>query len=313
MGIFYARIGCQATENQGFRTAWGGKAASIRGQLQGFRKYCGEVSAQCGGIAVDLNADREMIFASGRNAGFLRRADAVKKYLEKLEEWEKNEEEWFLYQQIAEVLDRMLELVDLYYSDFLKPLAETLNSLPPVLEENERYIRVQSETGPDDFLIDPLTFVQTYQAEFSEAAASAERNFLTFMARNMDKLIGKTLLGVGWQASRETDVPSFLSNLLADSCGKLLSVSMDQIMESNLKPGAMLNQYISDRMRDLIRDSSVMFRKADSVRIPSESFGFISVSGDSPKLLEGVREFLKKQDLRADLLSGRAVKRAGWL
>lgn len=24
MGIFYARIGCQATENQGFRTAWGG-------------------------------------------------------------------------------------------------------------------------------------------------------------------------------------------------------------------------------------------------------------------------------------------------
>ena len=25
MGIFYARIGCQATENQGFRTAWGGK------------------------------------------------------------------------------------------------------------------------------------------------------------------------------------------------------------------------------------------------------------------------------------------------
>ena len=23
MGIFYARIGCQATENQGFRTAWG--------------------------------------------------------------------------------------------------------------------------------------------------------------------------------------------------------------------------------------------------------------------------------------------------
>ena len=24
MGIFYARIGCQATENQGFRTAWYG-------------------------------------------------------------------------------------------------------------------------------------------------------------------------------------------------------------------------------------------------------------------------------------------------
>jgi hypothetical protein len=24
MGIFYARIGYQATENQGFRTAWGG-------------------------------------------------------------------------------------------------------------------------------------------------------------------------------------------------------------------------------------------------------------------------------------------------
>jgi hypothetical protein len=24
MGIFYARIGCQATENQGFRTACGG-------------------------------------------------------------------------------------------------------------------------------------------------------------------------------------------------------------------------------------------------------------------------------------------------
>lgn len=27
MGIFYARIGCQATENQGFRTAWGGEHA----------------------------------------------------------------------------------------------------------------------------------------------------------------------------------------------------------------------------------------------------------------------------------------------
>ena len=29
MGIFYARIGCQATENQGFRTAWGGVQMGI--------------------------------------------------------------------------------------------------------------------------------------------------------------------------------------------------------------------------------------------------------------------------------------------
>lgn len=29
MGIFYARIGCQATENQGFRTAWGGVYAGV--------------------------------------------------------------------------------------------------------------------------------------------------------------------------------------------------------------------------------------------------------------------------------------------
>ena len=29
MGIFYARIGCQATENQGFRTAWGGVSLEL--------------------------------------------------------------------------------------------------------------------------------------------------------------------------------------------------------------------------------------------------------------------------------------------
>lgn len=44
MGIFYARIGCQATENQGFRTAWGGYP---RAEYLRKIKYFGSIGEHC--------------------------------------------------------------------------------------------------------------------------------------------------------------------------------------------------------------------------------------------------------------------------
>ena len=278
------------------------EATNIRGQVKAFRKYCDELSAQCGARSETLKAELQNLFASGKNAGVFGRGDATEKYLKKLEEWEKNEEGWFLNKKITEILDQMLERLDVYYSQILKPLADTLNALPPLFDENEKFIRVQAEKGSGDFLIDPLAFEKTNQAEFSKAVEEAEKNFLTSMSDNIRRLIGKTIDQVDDAVSSGIDVAGFISWFISKNFQKLLTINMEKIMISKLKPAQTLKDYVYERTKELIANSYPMYRENGSVQVGTEVFGVISVPNDCPQLLVDVNNYLKNANLSQKII-----------
>ena len=273
------------------------EATNIRGQLQAFREYCDELSAQCSAKSETLKSELRILYASGNSAGFFEKGDATEKYLKKLDESERNEEGWFLNKKITEVLDKMLKRLDVYYSQILKPLADTLNALPPLFDENEKYIRVQAAQGDEDSLVDPLTFERTNQTEFSRAVEEAEKNFLTSMAQNIRRLIGKTIDQVDDAISSGIDVAGFISWFISENFQQLLTINMEKIMISKLKNGQTLQDYIFARTEELIANSFPMYKENGSVQIGTETFGVISVPNDCPQLLADVGKYLQNAGL----------------
>lgn len=177
--------------------------------LEGFRNYCNELKGQCAGQSQRMKEEMQQMYVMGTNAGFGKKKQAAKDYLDSVERWYRNEESAFLNEEIVKVIEILQGRLKLYYDNILKPLTDTLFELPKIFHDNVEIIKAQEAVVQEDtdVLIRPLQFEHTKQMEFNAAVLAAENSFLGSLAENIHKWIGRDIDNVDENIAGTVDVP----------------------------------------------------------------------------------------------------------
>lgn len=268
--------------------------------LEEFRKYCLELKAQCAGRSKEMNENMHMAYGEGANLGFGKsKSAALRKYLQAVEAWYTNEEHAFLNEKIAEVIEKIQGRIKLYYENILRPLTDILMELPSIFEKNVEYIRVNESKVDEgtDILIRPLEFERTRQNEFNAAVLQAENQFLDSLSDNIRKWIGRDIDEVDQNIATSVDVAGFISNFISENFQKLLTINMETIMNTKLTKGESLDDYIKQRVEDLLRNSYPMFKESTGLSGTVEQFSTISVPSDCPTIFKVTEQHIKAKNM----------------
>ena len=242
----------------------------------------------------------QQLYAEGANLGFGgSKSKALKRYLDAVNVWYRNEESAFLNEKIAEVIEKVQERLKLYYENILRPLTDILMELPTIFDENVRYIRVTSDKVDEgtDILIRPLEFEQTRKNVFDAAVLQAENAFLGSLSGNIRKWIGRDIDEVDEKIGSSPDIAGFISNFISENFEKLLTVDMQTIMNTKLKPGETLPDYIRNRVDDLLNFSYPMYKESTGLNGSVEEFSMISVPSNCPVIYQVTEEHIKQKGL----------------
>ena len=273
--------------------------------LEGFRKYCSELQIQCASKSKELRDNMNQAFAAGSNLGaFDSKSKALDRYLKALNAWYRNEEHAFLNEKIVEVLEAVQSRLELYYNNILRPLSDVLTELPGIFDKNVEYIKVNSSEvnsskvdESTDILIKPLEFEQTRKNMFDAAVVQAENNFLESLSGNIQKWIGRDIDGVDENISTSVDISGFISNFVSENFAGLLTIGMQDVMNSKLRNGESLADYIRNRVEDLLNLSYPMYKENTGIANSPEEFAMISVPKDCPLIEKVTREHIKSKGL----------------
>ena len=268
--------------------------------LEGFRKYCSELQTQCESKSKELRDNMNQAFAAGSNLGaWDSKTKAVERYLKALNAWYRNEEHGFLNEKIVEVLETVQSRLELYYNNILKPLTDILMELPDIFDRNVEYIRVNSSKVDEgtDILINPLEFEQTRKNMFEAAVVQAENNFLESLSTNIRKWIGRDIDGVDANIGTGMDISGFISNFVSENFQALLTINMQSVMNSKLKNGESLENYIRNRVEDLLKSSYPMYKESTGILGEVAEFSMISVPSNCPIIYKVVKEHIESKNL----------------
>ena len=268
--------------------------------LEGFRKYCSELQAQCVAKSKELRDNMNQTFAAGSSLGaFESKTKALDRYLKALNAWYRNEEHGFLNEKIVEVLETVQGRLELYYNNILRPLTDILMELPDIFEKNVEYIRVNSTKVDEgtDILIKPLEFEQTKKNLFDATIVQAENNFLESLSQNIRKWIGRDIDGVDANIGTGMDISGFISNFVSENFRALLTINMEAVMNSKLGRGESLEDYIRNRVEDLLKSSYPMYKVTNGIPGEVAEFSMISVPSNCPTIYKVVKEHIKSKNL----------------
>ena len=268
--------------------------------LEGFRKYCSELQTQCVSKSKELKDNLNQAFAAGSNLGaFDSKSKALDRYLKALNAWYRNEEHGFLNEKIVEVLETVQARLELYYNNILKPLTDILMELPDIFDQNVEYIRVNSSKVDEstDILIKPLEFEQTRKNMFDAAVVQAENNFLESLSTNIRKWIGRDIDGVDANIGTGMDISGFISNFISENFQTLLTINMESVMNTKLKNGQDLNNYIRSCVEKLLSSSYPMYKQTTGIVDEVEEFAIISVPDNCPNIYAVTTQHLKAKNL----------------
>ena len=269
--------------------------------LEGFRKYCSELQTQCEAKSKELRDNLNQAFAAGSNLGaFDSKSKALDRYLKALNAWYRNQEHAFLNEKIVEVLETVQSRLELYYNNILRPLSDVLTELPEIFDKNVEYIKVNSSKVDEstDILIKPLEFEQTRKNMFDAAVVQAENNFLESLSGNIQKWIGRDIDGVDENISTSVDISGFISNFVSENFAGLLTIDMQDVMNSKLRNGESLANYIRNRVEDLLNLSYPMYKENTGIANSPEEFAMISVPKDCPLIEKVTRDHIKSKGLQ---------------
>ena len=268
--------------------------------LEAFRKYCLELCAQCAGKSKELKDNMQQAYAEGGNLGFGgSKSKALKHYLEAMDRWYRNEEHAFLNEKIAEVIEKIQGRLKLYYENILRPLTDILLELPSIFEKNVNYIRVNASKVDEgtDILIRPLEFEQTRKNVFDAAVLKAENEFLGSLSKNIHKWIGRDIDGVDENIATSVDISGFISNFISENFQTLLTIDMESVMNTKLKNGESLEDYIRNRVEDLLKFSYPMYKESTGLTGTVEQFAMISVPSNCPTIYKVTKEHIAAKSL----------------
>ncbi len=268
--------------------------------LEGFRKYCSELQTQCVTKSKELRENMNQAFAAGSSLGaWDSKNKALDRYLKALNAWYRNEEHGFLNEKIVEVLEAVQARLELYYNNILKPLTDILMELPDIFDKNVEYIRVNSSKVDEgtDILIKPLEFEQTRKNMFDAAVVQAENNFLESLSNNIRKWIGRDIDGVDANIGTGMDISGFISNFVSENFRTLLTINMESVMNSKLKNGESLEDYIRSRVEDLLKSSYPMYKESTGISGEVAEFSMISVPSNCPTIYKTVKEHIESKNL----------------
>ena len=273
--------------------------------LEGFRKYCSELQTQCVSKSKELKDNLNQAFAAGSNLGaFDSKSKALDRYLKALNAWYRNEEHGFLNEKIVEVLEAVKARLELYYNNILRPLTDILMELPDIFDQNVEYIRVNSSKVDEstDILIKPLEFEQTRKNAFDTAVVQAENNFLESLSTNIRKWIGRDIDGVDANIGTGMDISGFISNFISENFQTLLTINMESVMNTKLKNGQSLDDYIRSCVEKLLSSSYPMYKQTTGIVDEVEEFAIISVPDNCPNIYAVTTQHLATKNLSKKIM-----------
>ncbi|MCD8153209.1 MAG: tubulin-like doman-containing protein, partial [Clostridiales bacterium] len=270
--------------------------------LGAFKKYCNDLTIQCGGNSHDLNEIMQQRYVEGQGVrGGRKQKIAVQNYLDAVRAWYTNEEAAFLNQRIVEIIEKVQARLELYYNQILRPLTDILLELPGIFQKNVEYIKVNESRPTDEgtnILIRPLEFERDRRNDFNAAVLQAENQFLESLSGNIRKWIGRDIDEVDEKIVGNADVAGFISNFISENFQALLTINMEDIMQtSRLKPGEGLPDYIKMRVDDLLANSFPMYKESAGLAGTAEDFAIISVPVDCPTIYKVTKDYIAEKGL----------------
>ncbi len=272
--------------------------------LNGFKEYCQKLAAQAQGNSQELQEEMQYAYANGSKAGLFQKGDVAKAYLQKVERWYRNEEHWFINQQICDIIDKLLGRLNIYYENIFKLLADILLELPGIFAGNVETIKANELAAlaapkkDTTILIRPFEFERNHKGAFDKAVKGACNNFLDSLTKNMRKWIGRGLDDVDEQISAGVDVPGFISGFISDNFDTLLTINMENVMSTKLGPGQDLEDYVKHCVDDLLGYSYPMFKVNGNKALQTEQFSIISVPEDCDNIYNYTVEYIKQKNLK---------------
>ena len=285
---------------------------SLYHMLEGFKNYCNELKGQCAGQSQRMKEEMQQMYVMGTNAGFGKKKQAAKDYLDSVERWYRNEESAFLNEEIVKVIEILQGRLKLYYDNILKPLTDTLFELPKIFHDNVEIIKAQEAVVQEDtdVLIRPLQFEHTKQMEFNAAVLAAENSFLGSLAENIHKWIGRDIDNVDENIAGTVDVPGFISGFISEHFSKLLTINMENIMSTKLKSGQSLNQYIGDCIDHLLDKSYAMYKKSAQFDGKTDEFSILSIPSDCPVIYQTAVAHIRAKNLSTKVIIKQSDERS---
>lgn len=207
--------------------------------------------------STELAEKIEKIFEEGKEQKSPKQKKRIlKEYCKAVESWYKNETEIFLNEKIEEVLEAMIERLDAYYENLLRPLTNIFLCVQEVLEDNMEYIKTHPDKKTD-------VLIQQMEAEITEKDIfkTVADKFCESMSANIRKWIGIELENVTAEISADVDIQGALAEFTAENFGRYLSFTIEDAMRAEVQPGESIEANIEKNIEKLLKDTSILYSK----------------------------------------------------
>lgn len=207
--------------------------------------------------SAELTEKIEKIFEEGKEQKLPEQRDRIlKEYCKAVESWYKNETEIFLNEKIEEVLEAMIERLDAYYENLLRPLTNIFLCVQEVLEDNMEYIKTHPDKKTD-------VLIQQMEAEITEKDIfkTVADKFCESVSANIRRWIGRELENVTAEISADVDIQGALAEFAAENFGQYLSLTIEDVMRTELQSGESIEANIEKNIEKLLQDIPILYSK----------------------------------------------------
>lgn len=270
----------------------------LRHQAGYFRDIFNQLCAARSGIVERL----DLAYAEGAEKQ-LARGGALKKYLEILREWRKNELAINKYSYMAELAEELAVRYQSYYDHIFEPLRDILTALVQIFARNMEELQVREDEArenPDPgILIYPLQFAEQYKSDFDACVRKARATFLGNLLDNLRYWIQYDIAHVNEKQVQRQDVSGFLSKFISDCFGDFYqTIDMELILENQTANADNVVGHTMDLIEELYKTSHPLFHKNASVLKTTCEFSILSIPSDCPKIRSAANAFIRAKNLK---------------
>lgn len=194
---------------------------------------------------------------------------------------------------MEEVLEAMIERLDAYYKNFLRPLTDILVCVQEVLKDNMEYIKTHPGQKTD-------VLIQQMEAETTEKDIfkTVADKFCESMSANIRKWIGRELENVTAEISADVDIQGALAEFTAENFRRYLSFTIEDAMRAEVQPGESIEKNIEKNIEKLLKNTSILYSKNRNLANEIDEYWELDIPERCRKIYSTAEKYIKKHGLQ---------------